>query len=61
MTEDNIEQPDHINNGKSNDRQGNIIVHVADEELLELHGFGYQSNMRESFKKLIERHPILTK
>lgn len=36
-------------------------AHFVDWELLDLHGFGYQSNMRESFKKLIERHPILTK
>lgn len=36
-------------------------VHFVDQDLLDLHGFGYQSDMRESFKKLIKRHPVLTR
>lgn len=37
------------------------VAHIVDPELLEFHGLGYQENMRESFKKLIELHPILTR
>ena len=47
------------NHRKLKTEQFDVRLHMVDEELLELHGFGYQSNMRESFKKLIERHPIL--
>ena len=61
MAEYDSEQPNDITDEESGDRQVETMMHLVDEELLELHGFGYQSNMRESFKKLIERHPILTK
>jgi hypothetical protein len=61
MSEDDLDRLDNINDTESGDRQVETMMHLVDEELLELHGFGYQSNMRESFKKLIERHPILTK
>ena len=61
MSEDDLERLDNINDIESGDRQVETMMHLVDEELLELHGFGYQSNMRESFKNLIERHPILTR
>lgn len=61
MSEDDFVRLDNINDTESGDQQVETMMHLVDEKLLELHGFGYQSDMRESFKKLIERHPILTK